>query len=84
MQKKPTQPAKRFTTDLRKKEQSLPIATTARARICRGKVRCAVPRRLFQETGLTVWFFTRFVLAAAFRPPDEKLNKKYTQILTIS
>jgi len=44
----------------------LPFATNCSARICRGKVRCAVPRRLLQKTGLKVWFFTRFVLGVRF------------------
>ena len=47
-----------------KKGPLLPFATVARARICRGKVRCAVPRRLFQKTGLKVWGFRQFVLCA--------------------
>jgi hypothetical protein len=39
-----------------KKEALLPFATTAQTGICGGKVRCAVPRRLFRKTSLNVWF----------------------------
>jgi hypothetical protein len=35
----------------------MPFPTAARANSCGGKVRCAVPRGLFQKTGLKVWFF---------------------------
>jgi hypothetical protein len=42
------------------------LQQTTQTSICRGKVRCAVPKRLFQKTGLRVWFFTQFVLGVAF------------------
>jgi hypothetical protein len=40
-------------------------ATVACAGVCGGKVRCAVPGRLFQKTGLKVWFFKQFVFLCA-------------------
>jgi hypothetical protein len=38
------------------------LQQVARANICGGNVRCAVPRRLFQKTGLKVWVFKQFVI----------------------
>jgi hypothetical protein len=66
--KKPTLLARRFTTgrgkrEAQKRDHYCRVQQTAQASICRCKVRCAVPRRLLQKTGLKVWVFTRLVLA---------------------